>query len=259
MIETYGLRRLEDRGILLEAIKGGQVDNVRTLLDAGMNPNRSQNGLRPIWCAARSGKLQIVKLLLDRGVEYDGSSISAIICRGYMEIALLLTKHWNMKEKIEKGTLKSNSDLICLLAAVGNEYLVNRILDSGCDLDRHVSRILNGNPVVFAAAARFGQISILKMLFAYSLLKPERFQIRANIASMMGAIYGNRLSTLRAIYEMRQENLTRTEEQDILRIAVEGNNQEIWTTVLSKKTCRKPSTEIGVSYSVGDGVMNNFK
>lgn len=82
MIEIYGLLRIEERGILLEVVKGGQVDNVRTLLDAGMNPSRSQDGVHPIWCAAQNGKLQIVKPLPERGAIYNGSMISAIIYRG---------------------------------------------------------------------------------------------------------------------------------------------------------------------------------
>ncbi len=55
---------------LLWAVQGDDIELVRTLLDAGADPNRSNRyDITPLWLAATNGSARLVELLLARGAD----------------------------------------------------------------------------------------------------------------------------------------------------------------------------------------------
>jgi beta-lactamase regulating signal transducer with metallopeptidase domain len=82
---------------LVEAVDGGDIRDVRELLDDGANVDAAVDGDgSPLIVAAREGHLDIVRLLLDRGadvnlaVEGDGAPLIMAAREGHLEIAQLL-------------------------------------------------------------------------------------------------------------------------------------------------------------------------
>jgi ankyrin repeat protein len=58
--------------ILNEAITAGNLSSVWSLLDNGVNPNAPDHfGQTPMFVAVRDGQTEIVRLLLDRGVDVN--------------------------------------------------------------------------------------------------------------------------------------------------------------------------------------------
>jgi hypothetical protein len=82
---------------LVEAVDGGDIRDVRELLDDGANVDAAVDGDgSPLIVAAREGHLEIVRLLLDRGadvnfaVEGDGAPLIMAAREGHLAIAQLL-------------------------------------------------------------------------------------------------------------------------------------------------------------------------
>jgi hypothetical protein len=63
---------------ILESAMGGDTDQVRILLDKGVDPNtQDPYGFSPLYLAASSGRVEIVKMLLAKGAKPDGPSPAA--------------------------------------------------------------------------------------------------------------------------------------------------------------------------------------
>lgn len=85
---------------LRRAIIGGDTQSVKTLLDAGANPNGTDmDGDSMLWYAVRNGHREAVRLLLDKGAEvttaldYGSSLLHKAAEKGSVEItAMLLEK-----------------------------------------------------------------------------------------------------------------------------------------------------------------------
>ena len=66
---------MEESSELIAAIKGGDIERVQILLDAGAPVDARDGEQRtPLMWAARDGKLEIVKLLISRDKELVASS-----------------------------------------------------------------------------------------------------------------------------------------------------------------------------------------
>lgn len=98
-----------DPNKLKDAIKGGNIDIVRLLLDHGADPNwdDSEPLLEAIWC----GKMEIVRLLSERGAIIDPFGYSsvhqAVICRDLEITKFLLGKGASPHQRPNLGCLLS--------------------------------------------------------------------------------------------------------------------------------------------------------
>jgi ankyrin repeat protein len=81
---------------LIKSIQKGDVTAVRQLLDAGVNPNSTDDEPAPLFFAILKNNLEIVRLLLDRGVDLkakvddDRAALSFAALLGRAEIVDLL-------------------------------------------------------------------------------------------------------------------------------------------------------------------------
>ena len=136
---------------LIEAIKRGDIEEVRALLAQGANPNERETqvverkwlrtsvlDLPKEWAktalmqAVMSGKKEIVELLLDSGAEVDTGDVhgsTALACTGNVEIAKLL---------IDRGADVNVRAFEPVLTAAAMEQridLMRLFLDNGADIN----------------------------------------------------------------------------------------------------------------------------
>ena len=85
---------------LFSAVKRGELETVKQLLDSGLSVNiRDDEGDTPLFVAAENGFLEIVKLLLDKGTNpdisdnYDDLPINRAAVAGHLDIVKLFVEH----------------------------------------------------------------------------------------------------------------------------------------------------------------------
>ena len=96
---------------LVEAANSGNVEQVRSLLAAGADPNvRTEKGYTPLMLAAASNYLEVVQLLLDKGADPNLQSnpgytaLMLATAEGYDNIArVLIERGANVKLKSANG------------------------------------------------------------------------------------------------------------------------------------------------------------
>jgi len=124
---------------LIEAVKGGSLETVQTLLDDNAEVNARDNDGRPaLGWAAYKGYTEIVKLLLERGAEADAETKKGAT-------ALMLAAEQNHVEAI-KLLLANGADVnaktvengqTALMSAVqnGHSATVKLLLENGADIN----------------------------------------------------------------------------------------------------------------------------
>lgn len=134
---------LADLSPLLRAAHTGDLAAVRGQLDAGADPNRSEDvrdrrdrlQRSPLGAAARGGHLEVARLLLARGAEVDltprGDATPLIIAarHGHPGTARLLLEHGADPNRVVPG---DGSPLIAA-AAGGEEEIARMLLAAGAD------------------------------------------------------------------------------------------------------------------------------
>jgi ankyrin repeat protein len=148
---------------LIEFADEGHVEGVRTMLDAGADPNaRIEGEGSPLIAAAGEGQLEIARLLLERGadpnliVPGDGSPLTAAADEGHFDIVRLLIDRGANPNLITQG------DGSPLTAAAGEGHLdiVELLIARGAD----VSLVAEGDETPLIQAAGEGHLDIVKLL-----------------------------------------------------------------------------------------------
>jgi ankyrin repeat protein len=111
-----------DADALNAAGLGGQVEATRWLLDRGALAKKSER--TPVWGAAQSGSVAVVRLLLDHGAE-PGNSLQAAALEGHVEVVRLL---------LARGA-KADGESLCNAAARGHAAIIDLLVAAGVDVE----------------------------------------------------------------------------------------------------------------------------
>lgn len=151
---------------LVKASEAGDVQDVRRLLDAGVDINAVAVGDgTALIGAARGGQMHMVQYLLERGADPnvyslgDGNPLIAASREGYFEIVQLLLDHGADINAIVLG----DENALMQAAWSGQHDVVRLLLDKGADVN---ARSMEGTEVRTALrlARRRGHDSIVRML-----------------------------------------------------------------------------------------------
>ena len=117
--------------LLSAAIDSGNLEMAGVLLELGANPNtREDLGYPIIERAAREGKIEVVRLLVDAGADVDGSAaLWTAIDHGHTEVVRLLVEAGadvNPKDPWNQG-----SSFLTLAKLSGNPEIVQILADAG--------------------------------------------------------------------------------------------------------------------------------
>lgn len=125
--------------VLCMAIKGGNIDVVKILLDAGADLSLQDPLLgTPLHVAAANGRTDIIELLLDRGANINALSDrlnespiwQAVRGRHAKAVKMLLNHGANPNNTWDDG-----SSLLHMAAGMGEEEIVNILIDAGIDIN----------------------------------------------------------------------------------------------------------------------------
>lgn len=150
---------------LVSAVRHGNVEMVRILLDAGADPDLPGRGFTPLVLAAFSGQTQIAHLLLRAGADVDVQGIDG-------NTALILAAAYNRVEIVRKLlAYKPNFSLfnrdgmnpIAAASLEGNIEILRMMLEAGADANEPGR---SGSRPIFWAASR-NQKEAVKLLQEY--------------------------------------------------------------------------------------------
>ncbi|MBR9914761.1 MAG: ankyrin repeat domain-containing protein [Algicola sp.] len=69
------------------SIVKGDIETVKKLIDLGQNINKKSNGLTPAMYAAKYNRLDILKLLVEKGAKLDLKSSKGMTAEKYAELS----------------------------------------------------------------------------------------------------------------------------------------------------------------------------
>jgi beta-lactamase regulating signal transducer with metallopeptidase domain len=123
---------------LVEAVDGGDIRDVRELLDDGANVDAAVAGDgSPLIVAAREGHLEIVRLLLERGADVnlavagDGTPLIMAAREGHLEIAQLLLDRGANIELMVPG----DENALIQASAAGELAVVTLLVSRGANVN----------------------------------------------------------------------------------------------------------------------------
>ncbi|PQE19083.1 hypothetical protein CJF30_00007439 [Rutstroemia sp. NJR-2017a BBW] len=159
---------------LLDAVKTGHIEMVRSLLDHGADINWS-GSMTPLVAAAETGQVAVMKLLLDRGANIDQgfyntarvSPLVAAVKAGQVAVVKLL---------LDRGANIDSSDVLGLTplhAAVeaGEVAVMKLLLNRGADINIRAS---GGSATTLGLAAYTGRLDMVKLLLGFGADINER-------------------------------------------------------------------------------------
>ena len=161
---------------LIIAAHNGHLNSVKILLGYGADieargtlevENEVIEGCTPLWAAAASGRLDVVKLLIEENAEVDGRTstgstpLRAAAYDGYLDIVRCL---------VESGAdvnARSRGDSSSLMAACYCGYLsvATYLINKGAFMDLQCNDLKNGNTALHYAVQR-GHLEVVRQLLA---------------------------------------------------------------------------------------------
>ena len=119
--------------ILSECAACNHVEAVRLLLEAGADPDKSYpEGERPLTASMRQGNIEIVKLLLDKGVTIQPEDIITAGYSGSVELVRFLAERGSDMHVVSRwthGDETGESDLLQSAVCSGNLDLVRFLVE----------------------------------------------------------------------------------------------------------------------------------
>jgi ankyrin repeat protein len=161
---------------LMQAIKENNFDNAKSILykfvDYRYLPRRIEfDGISPLMLAAKMGNFEIVKLLVDSGVDVNyinykspnkETAYSVAKHHGFQNILKYLEPltEPSIRRLAEPEKISSDDDLISAIEE-GRASKVKKLIKNGCDVN---FRVDEGTPLMIAASS--GNLEIVKLLVA---------------------------------------------------------------------------------------------
>ena len=208
--------------LLVDAVRQGDVDEVRSLLNDGADPNEAQgDGLTALHVAAQEGHVEIVRLLLDAGATVDAKSrigdytpLHLANQGAHTSVARALVE---AGADVSAPTSTSGVTALHLAAqVVGGQGAVKMLLESGAPVDATEAQA-GQTPLMFAAAA--GRTAAVRELLRHGAdpgIQTEVVDVLRRMAIDRAAIerlQETRIAIRNAAEERTDRTLAAAEEQ----------------------------------------------
>jgi ankyrin repeat protein len=133
--------------MMFAAADGGDLETVRTIMDAGVDVNTAMVlGVTPLMNAVNSGNASVVRLLLSKGANVNAKSGPKLT-------------------DVKNGPIEKGSFTALLLASeLGNSEIIKALLDAGADVNVH--DVAGMTPLMFVLTSDHAHPEALALLLA---------------------------------------------------------------------------------------------
>ena len=150
---------------LVDAAYAGHVDIVRVLLDSGVETDaRMSDGTTPLKAAAQAGRIAVVRMLLDAGAAVDArneNGATALVDAAFAGHVLILHQLREAGADLN-AKLKDGSTALMAAAVAGHDDVVRLLIEWGAD----VNATARNGATALNEAAYPGHDSIIRLLLA---------------------------------------------------------------------------------------------
>jgi ankyrin repeat protein len=147
-------------GAFNQAVSEGDVEKVNLFIQGGISM-KGIDGTNPLLTAVNANKLEVVKKLIDSGVDVDtisdyGTPLCVASAKGYKKIAEYL-----ISEGADIDFVKGSINPLLLAAAANHKNIVMLLINEGADIDTE-GESTSYTPLIIAA--KKGNTEIVKIL-----------------------------------------------------------------------------------------------
>jgi N-acyl-D-amino-acid deacylase len=190
----------------LEPMLFGTVDEVRRLLDAGLDPNAATKSGGTTALMAAAPDAEKMKLLLDRGANVNlraRSRFSALMVAAQYQdseaaITLLLDRGADIGPPADGAPVFSANPFV-LASMAGNVKVLKRLRDAGAKIDEGMLIIGTSRATPMLAAFKFGDMEVARELLA--LGTPVDFADGNGITMLGRSVLNNEVEMARMLLE----------------------------------------------------------
>lgn len=191
----------------VETMVFGTADDVKRLLDQGLNPNVATKSGGTTALMAAAPDVDKMKLLLDRGAKVNTraqSRFSALMVAAQYQdstaaMNLLLDRGADVGSPAEGGAPVFNANPFFLASYAGNAAVLKRLKDAGAKIDEPMTLIGTSRTTPLLGAFKFGDAEVARTLF--ELGTPIEFADGNGITMLGRAALNNEVAMAKTLIE----------------------------------------------------------
>jgi ankyrin repeat protein len=216
---------------LIDAVRSNDLNQVRTLLNNGANPNAS-GGMTALMYAAQNGHLETAKLLIDKGADvnakdYGMTALMYAAQNGHLEIANLL-----IDEGADVNAQERDEGMTALMCAAQNGHLktAKLLIYKGADVNAQD----DDGMTALMYAAQNGHLEIAKLLIDKGA--DVNAQDRIGMTALMYASKEGNLEVVKTLIENGADYKIKSDEgKTALDLSKDKEFFEAFLLLLSRK------------------------
>ncbi|CRG83829.1 Receptor-interacting serine/threonine-protein kinase 4 [Talaromyces islandicus] len=223
-----------DRTPLILAAENGQADMVKLLIDMGVDKEAKDSDDRTaLYAAAENGHENVVKVLVELGANKEGSGdytpLGVAVAEGHWAVAKLLLDNGVNPEGMSGEYCKS---ALLSASSSGNADMVKQLLDKGADINAVEA---DYGWTALTRAAEDGDEAVAKVLLGYDGLNMEAYDDYNHGTALFIAVANGREAVAKLLLENGADWQAKNEDDDtLLDIASRNGNEEMAKRLLEK-------------------------
>lgn len=229
-----GVRDVVDRTPLILAAENGQVEVVKLLIDLGVDKEAYDTDDRTaLYGAAEHGHENVVKLLLELGANKEGAGeytpLGAAVAEGHWTVAKLLLESGVNPEGFSDEYCKA---ALLSASSAGNADMVKQLLDKGANIN---AAEVDYGWTALTRAAEDGNEEVTKVLLSYDDLNIEAYDEYNHGTALFIAVTYGREAVAKLLLEKGADWQAKNETgETLLEVAAQNGNEEMAKRLLEK-------------------------
>lgn len=224
-----------DRTPLILAAENGQAEVVKLLIDMGVDKEAmDSDDNTALYVAAKNGHENVVKLLLELGANKEGAGdyytpLGAAAEEGHWAVAKLLLDNGFNPEGASDEYCRST---LLSASSWGNADMVKQLLDKGANIN--AAEVEHGWTAL-TRAAEDGNEAVVKVLLGYDDLNIEAYEDYNHGTALFIAVANGREAVVKLLLEKGADWQAKNEDDEtLLDIVVQTGTEEMTKRLLQK-------------------------